>query len=296
MLSRVPSPSARVRFAASRPCPGRRGRAVAGRRGRGGGVLLPPLVGVRWSPRFSGLACGGVSWLLCLAWSVLFRWFPWRCVRPAVGSRPGAVPPWVCRSAVRVARCPGSSRSRGFPRSPPLRASRCRGGGGFPPAPVFARCARSPVGLRCRCRFARACRRAGRGCAPWWPPVPLRLPPLPALVARVPGCRSRWLSRGGACCLAVRCSSSALAALVCRRARAFGLPPVRAGRSGRLVLLPAARPRGPSALAARLAGPLVLAAPPSLPGVPLPVPPRGGSPRSPSRSSPAFSFRQGRLF
>ena len=186
MLSRVPSPRARVRFAASRPCPGRRGRGVAGRRGRGGGVLLPPLVGVRWSPRFSGLACGGVSWLLCLAWSVSFRWFPWRCVRPAVGSRRGAVPPWVCRSAVRVARCPGSSRSRGFPLSLPLRASRCRGVGGFPLAPAFAPCARFPVGLRCRFPFAGACRRAGRGCGVCWRlarlsrafslPVPVRRP------------------------------------------------------------------------------------------------------------------------
>lgn len=128
----------------------------------------------------------------------------------------------------------------------------------------------------------------------------MRLPPLPLLVARVAGCRSRWLSRGGSRALAVRCPSAAVAARVCRRARAFGLPPVRAGRRGLLVLLPAARPRGPSALAVRLSGPLALAlaAPPALPGVPLPVPPRGGRSRSPASARPgrAVSFAQGQLF
>jgi hypothetical protein len=74
---------------------------------------------------------------------------------------------------------------------------------------------------------------------------------LPVLVASVGGCRWRWLVRGGSRCLAVRCSSLALAALVCRRARLFGLPPVRA--SARLVLLPVARV-APLALSARLAG------------------------------------------
>ena len=56
-----------------------------------------------------------------------------------------------------------------------------------------------------------------------------------------------------------------------------------AGRRGLLVLLPAARHRGSSALAVRQAGLLVLAALPSLPGVPPPVLPHGGSSRSPSR-------------
>lgn len=219
--------------------------------------------------------------------------------RPAVGSPLGAVPPSVCRSAPRAGRCRGSWRWPGSVLSPPLRASRCRGVGGCRPGPVFAPFARWPVASRCRCRFARACRRAARGCAPWWPPVPLRtsLPPLPVLVARWPGCRWRWLSHGGARCLAVRCPSRAVAALVCRRARGFGLPPLAAGRRGLLVLLPVARPRGPSALSVRLAGPLVRAAPPSLPGVPLPVPPGGGRSCSPSRRPvPAVSFRQVRLF
>lgn len=200
MLSRVPSPGARrrglscPRLAAgrvlrpARPCAVRRGRAVAGRRGRGGGVWFPPLVGVRWSPRFSGLACGGVSWLLCLAWSVLFRWFPWRCVRPAVGSRRGAVPRWVCRSAVRVARCRGLSRSRGFPRSRRRLASRCRGVGGCRLAPAFAPCAWLRVGLRCRFPFAGACRRAGRGCAPSCPLA--RLAGMPAVGGTAAG---RWV-------------------------------------------------------------------------------------------------------
>ena len=309
---------ARVRFAASRPCPRPRFRpfalAPSGAARWGGGFGVPsrpcPALpapasaapcggGVGGSLRSPVWLFGGVSWLLCLAWSVSFRWFPWRCVRPAVGSRRGVSPLSVSRSAARGARCPGSWRSRGFPRSPPRRASRCRGVGGFPPAPAFARCARWPVGLRCRFPFARACRRAGRACAPWWPLVPLSasLPPLPVRVAHWPGCRWRWLSRGGSRCLAVRCPSRAVAALLCRRARAFGLPPLVAGRRGLLVLLPVARPRGPSALSLRLAGPLAFTAPPSLSGVPLPVSPRGGRSRSPAPARPRrVSFAQGRLF
>lgn len=255
----------------------------------GGGVG-----GSRWS---LGL-CGGVPWLCsrCLVLPVSCRSFPWRCVRPAVGSRPGAVPPWVCRSAVPPARCRGLSPSRGSARSPPRPALRCLGVGVCRCVRVFARCARCPVASRCRCRFARACRRAGRGCVPWCLLGALRVS-LPVLVACVGGCRWRWLVRGGARCLVVRCRSRALAVLVCRRARAFGLPPLRAGRSGRLVLLPAARPRGPSALSVRLGtGPAALSAPQSLPGVPLPVPPRGGSSCSLSRFVPPVSLRQGRLF
>ena len=76
---------------------------------------------------------------------------------------------------------------------------------------------------------------------------------LPLLVASCAGCRRRWLARAGARCLVVRCGSPLLAAFLCRRARLFGLPPVRAGRSGRLVLLPAARV-APLLLSARLAG------------------------------------------
>ncbi|MEI2769413.1 MAG: hypothetical protein V9G98_01270 [Candidatus Competibacter sp.] len=122
------------------------------------------------------------------------------------------------------------------------------------------------------------------------------LPPLPLLVASVAGCRWRWLVRGCRRALAVRCSSPALAALVCRRARSFGLPPVRAGRSGRLVLLPAARVAPLSALTLRVSGPLVLSAPPALPGLPLPVLPLGGRSWSPAPRSAAVSFRQQSLF
>ena len=137
---------------------------------------------------------------------------------------------------------------------------------------------------------------------PFWPSalagrlvVPLL--PLPVLVASVSGCRSRWLAHGCRRVLVVRCGSPALAAFVCRRARAFGLPPLRAGRSGRLVLLPAARVAPPSPLSLRFGGPPALSAPPLLPGLPLPVPPRGGRSSSPARRpGPAFSFKQGRLF
>lgn len=183
-------PCARPRF---RPCALAPSGAVAG--GGGFGVPsrpcgplpagLPPAPcggGVGGSLRSPVWLCGGVSWFVfaCLAVPASFRWFPWRCVRPAVGSRRGAVRPWGCRSAVRGARCPGLSRSRGFPRSPPRRASRGRGVGGFPLAPAFAPCVRCRAVLRFPCRFAGACRRAGRGCAPWWPlgaalPLPLSL-------------------------------------------------------------------------------------------------------------------------
>lgn len=125
--------------------------------------------------------------------------------------------------------------------------------------------------------------------------VAAALPPLPVLVASVSGCRSRWLVRGSRRALAVRCGSPALAALLCRRARAFGLPPLRV--SARLVLLPVARVTPPSPLSLRFGGPPALSAPPSLPGLPLPVLPRGGRSSSPARRpGPAFSFKQGRLF
>ncbi len=184
---------ARVRFAASRPVRPSSLPALCARplwRCRwGGGVGAVPaslwrapgalsaapggggVGGSRWSPGF----LGGVPWLCsrCLVLLVSCRSFPWRCVRLAVGSRPGAVPPWGCRSAVPPVRCRGLSRSRGSARSPPLPASRCLGVGVCRCVRVFARCAGFPVVLRCRCRSARACRRAGRGCVPWWLPAPL---------------------------------------------------------------------------------------------------------------------------
>ncbi|MDS4026123.1 MAG: hypothetical protein RKO25_03895 [Candidatus Contendobacter sp.] len=80
------------------------------------------------------------------------------------------------------------------------------------------------------------------------------VPPLARLVACWPGCRARWLARGSRRALAVRAPSRALAARLVRRARLFGLTPWCAGRSGRLVLLPVARSRGPGPLSLRLAG------------------------------------------
>jgi hypothetical protein len=99
--------------------------------------------------------------------------------------------------------------------------------------------------------------------------------------------------------LLVACPARLAAGRVGRRAAAFGLAvagPLAVSRRRWLVAVRwVARP--PSALAVRLgAGPAALSAPPSLPGVPLPVPPRGGFSRSPSRFAPAVSFRQGRLF
>ena len=154
-------------------------------------------------------------------------------------------------------------------------------------APLAGGLLRLPGARRSRCCWRCAVvggfcsgRAAARSCSPGWRVAPLgrrvrrpllcgglavarslSLPPvaasaplaLPLLVASCAGCRRRWLARAGARCLVVRCGSPLLAAFLCRRARLFGLPPVRAGRSGRLVLLPAARV-APLLLSARLAG------------------------------------------
>ena len=324
-LSRVPSPGARRRGLSipalggrAHPCArlGLAPWAVAALRWspwawRGG--VVPAAGGRVWCSAGLSAGCVGVcrgfvlvGWFSCAgrvarfaggfagrAVVALARW-----LRAGCGCLPLACPA-VCALVFR--RC-GRRRFR-----------LCCGGAGFCCGLVglgwlSGRCpaVRRPLwaGLGCFCAGGRAAVAAARGsrrapgsarlCAG----LAMRLPPLPLLVARVAGCRSRWLSRGSRRALAVRCPSAAVAALVCRRARAFGLPSVRAGRRGLLVLLPAARPRGPSALAVRLSGPLALAAPPALPGVPLPVPPRGGRSRSPASARPgrAVSFAQGQLF
>ena len=251
MLSRVPSPSARVRFAASRPCPGRRGRAVAGRRGRGGGGVVPAAGGRGWFPVFRvfvGVSCGFFLFGFVAVFGAVSRVFCRAAVRALVasagrvgagvgcaalaGAAVGAVVfgrgcgRWVRVAGVRVGVRVGVV---GLGRVPAGRSAvrrwrvRRLGAGG---RPAVAAAGRSR-------RVARAGGLGGR--------LVVSLPPLPLLVARVGGCRWRWLVRGGARCLAVRCPSRAVAALVCRRARAFGLPPVRAGRRGLLVLLPSTR-------------------------------------------------------
>lgn len=279
-------------FLSLSPAPGGRFR-----RSGGGGWWLPlvagVLVGVRRGRLVSGFVSvsGGFSWCGASVGSVVAsagrfgtgRWcLPLagagvcsvvfgRCGRRGfrvVGCRIG-----VCGGLVVVGRlsggCPAVSRCRW--------AGLRRLGAGRLPAVAGAGRSRCP-----------ACGRwLGAG-------VAVALPPLPVLVASVSGCRSRWLVRGSRRALAVRCGSPALAALLCRRARAFGLPPFRAGRSGRLVLLPAVRV---APLSQRFGGPPALSAPPSLPGLPLPVLPRGGRSHSPARRpGPAVSVRQGRLF
>ena len=291
-------------------CAVRRGRAVAGRRGRGGGVWCPAAGGPGGFLWFSAL---GVSRGFALAGGfAVSRGVSWCAGGSAVGAVVASAGRFGAgRWGVSLARaglgavvlggggrrglrvCCGCGWLRGglvglgrFPAGGA--AVRRRGGSGVRRLRAGGRPAVAAVG---RSRFASGSRLgAGR--------LAVAIPPLPLLVARVGGCRWRWLARAGARCLAVRCSSLALAALVCRRARAFGLPPVRAGRSGRLVLLPAARPRGPSALSLRFAGPPALAPSPALPGVPLPVPSRGGRSRAPTPACPgrAVSFAQGRLF
>ena len=186
---------------------------------------LPPLLrrrvggSLRSRVRFGG----GVSWSLCLAVPASCRSLAWFSVPPGAGLRRGAVPPWACRSAARVVRCPASWRWPGSVLSPPRRASRGLGVGGFPPAPVFARCARSPVGLRFPCRFAGVCRRAGRAFVGCWPLARLsRALPLP--VPRV-GSRRRGVFRLAPAVAGVRAARG--------RRRGLGARPWPLGR-GRL--------------------------------------------------------------
>ena len=157
------------------------------------------------------------------------------------------------RRLLRGSRVRGRAGSVSRSRSAVSVAGRVRPCSGFPCLSRFRR--------RCAWRF-RLCFRLPRG----FPGVlrVLGLLPLPVLVGAVAGCRVRWLARAGARALAVRAPSPALAALVCRRARAFGLPPRRV--SARLVLLPASRVAPLSSASRRCFGP------PALPPVPPPPP------------------------
>ena len=129
---------------------------------------------------------------------------------------------------------------------------------------------------------------------------PLSLPIFAA--GLVPGgvAWSPWPHRPGV--LLVTCRSRLAAEHCCRRARLFRLAvagPLRVSSSCWLVAVRwVAHP--PSTLSVRLGvGSAALSAQQSLPGVSPPVPLRGGSSHSPSsfsRSVPAVSLRQGRLF
>ena len=227
------------------------GPRCACRRGRGGGGVVPAAGGRGWFPvfrAFVGVSCGFFLFGFVAVFGAVSRVFCRAAVRALVASA-GRVGAGVgcaalagaglgavvlrrgCGRRVRVAggcvgvRCCVVGLVRFPGRGSALRGRGVRrlGAGG--------RAAVAAAG-RARCA-ARAGGVGGR--------LVVSLPPLPVLVACVGGCRWRWLGRGGARCLIVRCASPALAALVCRRARAFGLPPVRAGRRGLLVLLPAAR-------------------------------------------------------
>ena len=276
----------------------------AGRRGVGSGRFFG-LVSLVWS-------LGGVPWLFrSLAVSVSCPSLRSCCVRLAVGWPRGAVSPWGCRSAAPGCRCRGLSLSPGSARSRRRLASRCRGVAACRFVRAFARCVGSRVVSRCRCRCARACRRAAPGWPPWWrlaPPLLPRRSPWPLRVAALslavfaaglaPGCVlwSPWPRRPGV--LLMACPSRLAAGYCRRRAGLFGLAaagPVAVSRRRWLVAVRwVARP--PSALAVRLgAGPVARSSLP-LPGVPLPVPPRGGFSHSPTRSAPAVSLRQGWLF
>lgn len=111
--------------------------------------------------------------------------------------------------------------------------------------------------------------------------------PLLVFVAGLaPGCApwSPWPACPGV--LLVACPSRLAAEHCRRRAVAFGLA----------VAGPVAVASRRWLVAVRLGASPVARASLPLPGVPLPVSPRGGSSRSPLRSAPTGSLRQGQLF
>ena len=247
------------------------GPRCACRRGRGGGGVVPAAGGRGWFPvfrAFVGVSCGFFLFGFVSVSGSVSRVFCRAAVRALVASagRVGAgvgcaalagagLAPVVlrrgCGRRVRVAggcvgvRCCVVGLVRFPGRGSALRGRGVRRlGSGGRAAVAASACSRRAPGSRCV---------GGR--------LVVSLPPLPVLVACVGGCRWRWLARGGARCLVVRCASPALAALVCRRARAFGLPPVRAGRRGLLVLLPSTRVAPLSRRSRSFAGPPARSAP-----------------------------------
>jgi hypothetical protein len=97
--------------------------------------------------------------------------------------------------------------------------------------------------------------------------------------------------------LFVACPSRVAAGAASRRARWFGLRVLACGPRGPGWLVAVALPlvARPCPVSRRL-GAFAPGGAPALPGLPLPVPPRGGFSRSPLRSAPAVSLRQGRIF
>lgn len=236
---------------------------------RGLGPLGRWPVGVR--------SCGGVPWLLSRAVSVSCPSLQSCCVRPAVGWPRGAVSPWGCRSAVPVVRCLVLWRWSAFLLCLPPGCLPVPGVAACRPGPVFVRCAGLRGALRSRCRSARACRLAGRACAPWWPPAPR--PP------RRPGI------------LLVACPSWLAAEHCRRRAALFGLVaagPVAVACRCRVAVRWIARP--PSALAVRLGARPFGCPAPALSGIPLPVPPRGVPPPPPGVPPPPFPSAKAGFF
>ena len=273
-LARVAVGSARLRRRGV--CPARSGWAFSLGVSRGFFLVVPRCF-VRGSFRPRGFRALG-------------RWRAWRVVPPvvplSVGFRGGGAVffrrrCWLLRVflgsplAAGLFRVCGAAGAGWLCRFGAGRAAACFGR----PRPGLA-----PAGFRVRGSL--------RGCGV--------VSPLLVFVAGLPpGCVawSPWPRCSGV--VVVACPSCCAALAARRRAGSFGLAaagPVAASRRRWLV---AARwvVRPPSALSVRLgAGPAVLAVPSSLSGVPLPVPPRGGSSRSPSRSVSAVSFRQGQLF
>ena len=276
------------------PAPGGRFRRSR-RRGAGGSW-------VRWC--FLGVSCG--RFLVC---PFRFRRAAFRavCVRALGGFRPRRfVPPVRCgvvrfggrgpfflarrRRPVRavVGRAParGLSGLSGSPGS--RRCGRCAVLGGFRPGGAAAR-SRSPGW-----RFARPGRRVRR---------PVRggrvvvAGLLSVFAAGLPAaCRARP-APGLAGVLFVACPSRVAAGAASRRARWFGLRVLACRARGPGWLVAVALPLAPRPCpVSRRLGTFAPGGAPALPGLPLPVPPRGGFSRSLSRSVPVVSFHQGRLF
>ena len=276
------------------PAPGGRFRRSR-RRGAGGSW-------VRWC--FLGVSCGRF-----LVRSFRFRRAAFRAVLSGAlgGLRPGRfLPPLVARlvrlgggGSLRVARgrgrvrpvvvSPLAARLPWLRRSPgSRRCGRCAVVGGFRPG----RSAAGPGSPGWRvARPGGRVRRPLRGCRV----VVAGL--LSVFAAGLPAaCRARP-APGLAGVLFVACPSRVAAGAASRRARWFGLRVLACGPRGSGWLVAVALPlvARPCPVSRRL-GAFAPGGAPALPGLPLPVPPRGGFFRSPSRSVPAVSSHQGRLF
>ena len=302
-MCRPARPGDKGRFAPRRP---------AKRRGAAGPPLAPGRVGSagrspgvgsgRFLARFLwsgllGVCCGSVSFLLC-AFGVFGGPFRSVRVRPLGGCGPGRfLPPLVARlfrfrggrAVFLVRRCGSVFGVVGWPVRAFWRSGcllrrslgsrwrwRCAVLGGVRSGGPAACSGRSWA------RFARPGGRVRRSLRRRWRLVVLGL--LSVFAAGLPAaCRARPAA-GLAGVLFVACPSRLAAGAACRRAAWFGLRVLACGARGAGWLVAVALPLAPRPcpLSLRL-GVFVPGGAPALPGLPLPVPRRGGA----SRPAPA---------